>query len=352
MWEHKVCDALTGRPLLTLQPSDWSWKTGKAPTTASSHTFRMKDNAGITEAMWDDFTEPWSRCLVSSWHGVPQYAGLVQDADVDLDAGVVTVQHDEFSRVLMKRLASGQDAFSRDGVFEVAGKSARSAISAIVQRATQGAPGYNFPVVGFIGHEPGPVTLRWPFVEFATARDMLDQIVNQDGAPDMYFRPRWSSLGWLEFVLEIGSPRLGGPVVEWVRGAPETPVLGLKVRKIGSEVLTGVIGVGQGTGRDTVIGFAGGLGTFPVRLDATKQFKSVSDAAVLDRLAMGELRPVERPVKQVSITKAPVGVLPNVRVGSGIRLRDIPNGFIGGTTTLEVVGVSSTPGGFIGLETQ
>lgn len=353
MWSHVICESLTGRPLLRVFPSDFSCKSGKAPTSMSTHTFETKARRGLTESMWVGLVEPWSRAIVTCWNGVPQYAGLIQEHDFDPATGELIVEHDELSRIMLKRLVTGQDPFTRDGFFGVAGLSDRSAISAVIQRATQGAPGYNFPITGFLPPAPGGVTRQWPFYEFAKASDMLADLVNADNAPDVYFRPRWSSQHWLEWSLEIGTPHLPGPTVEWVVGAPKTPALGLKVRTSGRPTNTGIIAVGKGTEHDTVLGFAGGLGTFPVRLDETRMHKSVDDPAILDSLAMGELRTIEKPVKQIRITSAPAELaLPNVRVGTRIRALGQPGGFVGAAAEVEVIGVSFTPSATIGLETQ
>ncbi|KKX97743.1 hypothetical protein [Microbacterium sp. Ag1] len=352
VWSHEIRDALTGRLQLPVFPVDWSWRTGKVPGSGS-HTFWTR-TSGISDEVWGDLVQPWSRCIVVSWDGQPVYAGLITDPELDETTGELTVPHIEFANLLKGRLVYGQAAFARDGVFNVSGKSARSAISAVVQWATQGAPGYNYPVVGFLGHEPGPIAKSWPYYELASADKMLAELTNSDGAPDVYFRPRLSSLGLLEWALEIGTPTLPGPTVEWVVGAPKSPAIGTKTKLIGSGVKTGIIAVGAGHEHDTILGFAGGLNTFPVRLDAVRMHKTVADAAELDALAMGSLRPIQKPIVQVSVTSALAEIaLPNVRVGTGINLLRSNGVFAGGGVHhLEVIALSGGPGMKVGLETQ
>lgn len=235
------------------------------------------------------------------------------------------------------------------------GKSKRGLARAVIARyATNVAPGFGFPLV-LPADEAGGESRLWPFYEFATAEDMLSEVQNADGGPDVYFRPRWSpTTGNLEWVVDIGAPGLSGPTVEWVLDAPNSPAMDVMQHTDGTKTLTGIIALGKGSEQDMVIGFAGGLGSFPVWLDATKSHKSVDDAPRLDALALGELRSVEQPTAQLTIGSAPATVaLPDVRVGSTIRLLSSGDPFItDGTHVLNVIGMSGGPGETVSLETQ
>ena len=358
MWSHVICDLSTGVKQLPVFPADGSWRTGLNGAIGSgSHSFKLRDSkTRLPAGTWRGLVAPWSRVLVVCWGGVPQYAGLISGHDWDRDSGTLQVRHQELRALLSRRLVTGTGSYSAGGFFEVAGKSLRGVGRAIVARATAGTPGdgHYVPVV-FPADEAGGVTRRWWFYELANAEDMLTEIQDTDGGPDVYLRPRWSTAGTLEWVLEIGSPNVSGPTVEWAVDAPKSPAVGVSQATSADKTLTGVIGIGKGSEQDLLLGFAGGLGTFPIRLDGTRQYKTLDTPAALDAAAMGELRTVEHPTVQIGVKSAPAKVaLPDVRVGSTLRLRVSGDEFMAdGTAVTKVIGVSGSVGSsMIGLETQ
>lgn len=356
MWSHVICDSLTGVRQLEVSPSTGSWSTGmNSNIGAGDHAFKLRDAGGPSMSVWRSLVRPWARTLVVCWNGEPVYAGIIKNHVYDRDTGTLVVSHDEFRTVLARRLAQSGVPYLSSGSFSVAGKSKRGLIRAIVARYTIRNPGdgFTFPVV-LPADEAGGESRSWPFYEFATAEDMVSEIQNTDGGPDVYFRPRWSATNTLEWVLEIGAPALSGPTLEWVLDADESPAIGVKQKTSGDSTLTGVVGIGKGTEQDMVLGFAGGLNSFPVWLDATRSFKSVDNAARLDALAMGELRAVEQPTRQLSVSSAPASVaLPNLRVGSTLRLFVPSDDFIEqGLHIGRVIGLSGGLGNTIGVETQ
>ncbi len=358
MWSHVICDLSTGVKQLNVFPSAGSWKTGKNGSIGSGeHMFRLRDTkTKLPAATWRGLVAPWSRVLVVCWDGAPQYAGLISGHEWDRDAGVLKVQHQELRALLSRRLVTGTGSYSAGGYFEVAGKSLRGAARAIIARATAGTPGdgHYVPIV-LPADEAGTFTRRWWFYELANAEDMLTEIQDTDGGPDVYLRQRWSAADTLEWVLELGTPSLSGSTVEWVVGAPKSPATGVTQKTNADKTLTGVIGIGKGSEQDLMLGFAGGLGTFPIRLDGTRQYKTIDTASALDKAAMGELRAVEHPTVQIGVKSAPAAIaLPGVGVGTTLRLRIKGDEFIAdGTAITKVIGVSGSVGTtMIGLETQ
>lgn len=356
MWSFVICDSLTGARQLAVSPSGGSWRTGvNANVGTGEHSFQLRDRGGLSPAVWRGLVRPWARTLVVCWDGDPVYAGLISGHEYDRDTGVLNVSHQEFRAVLSRRLVSSGVSYSAASAFEVTAKSLRGMARAIVARYTIRNPGdgFTFPVV-LPSDEAGGESRRWPFYEFATAEDMLAEIQDTDGGPDVYFRPRWSSSGSLEWVIEVGSPALSGPTVEWVLGAQESPAIGVRQVTDARATLTGVVGIGKGTEQDMVLGFAGALGSFPVWLDATRSFKSVDVAAQLDALALGELRAVEQPTRQLRVSSAPARfAFPGARVGATVRLLVSGDHFIeDGTHVQRVIGLAGDMGSTIRLETQ
>ncbi|MCC2030609.1 hypothetical protein [Microbacterium allomyrinae] len=344
MWSFVFCNSSTGSQLLTVEPTAGNWSTGVNGTIGSgSHTFSLREADAPAGDIWRGLVSPWSRALVVCWDGEPVYAGLVTGHEWDRDSGKLTVTHDEFRLVLDRRLVTAQETYTPGGFFEVSGKSLRGLVRAVVARATLSTPGdgYHFPIV-LPADEAGGETRRWHFSSLASAEKMLTEIQDSDGGPDVYFRPRWSPAGRLEWVLEIGTPRLTGPSSEWVVTAEDSPVGGVKQKTDALGTLTGVFGLGMGSDEDMRLGIAGGLGVFPVRLEATRSFKSVDDQGTLDTLSMGELQVAKAPVAQVKADTLPVEeAFPNVRVGSTLRLLVQGDEFMEDATTVaKVVGLS------------
>lgn len=355
MWSHVICETLTGKPLTTVFPSDWSWNAGMNSNIGQGSITLYPAGHDLLPWMWRDITLPWYRTVVTCWNNVPQHAGLIMDHLYDRDKGTLQIGTDELRAILSRRTVGSGVPWSATGAFEVVGKSARGVARAIIARYMTGVgAGFDLPVV-LPADEGGSISRRWPMYEWAVVEDMLTEIQNGDGGPDIVFRPRWSpTTGWLEWVIEIGSPALSGPTVEWVLGAPETPAIGVKQRTDGRKTVIGVAALGKGSDQDMQVGFAGGLGTFPVWLDKTIAHKSIDDPNQLARLAMGELKAHEHPTVQVTVESAPASIaLPDVRVGSTIRLLSQGDAFIAdGTHVLKVIGMSGGTGHTVRLETQ
>lgn len=350
MWSYVVCNSLTGKRMLTVHPSDARWSTGMNTNIGTGeHTFQLRERR-LPPATWRDLVSPWSRTLVSCWDDVPQHAGLITGSEYNRDNGALKVKSTELRSMLSRRLVTGSLAFARGGGFEVIGHSPGSAIAAVVRHGMEGTPGdgYHFPIV-YPAYQAGGFSRRWPYFEFATIEDMVADIQNSDGAPDVYFRPRWSAANTLEWVLEVGPT---GPTQEWVLGAEDAPTIGVVQKVDAATTRTGVVGLGKGTEHDMVLGFAGGLGKFPVRMDSTRSFKSVDIAAQVDALAMGALRAVETPTGQLALGSIPaVHALPDLKVGSTVRLLISGDDFMeDATRVLRVIGMSGGTSETLGVQ--
>ena len=128
--------------------------------------------------------------------------------------------------------------------------------------------------------------------------------------------------------------------------------MGVAQRTDATKTLTGIVALGKGSEQDMKLGFAGGLGTFPVWLDATRSYKSIGVATQLDARALGELRSVEKPTVQMSVRDIPAGLaFPNLRVGSRLTLLVSGDTFLDdGPRALRVIGLSGGVGETIGVQ--
>lgn len=331
MYSCQIVDTLTGVKLQELQPASGTWKTLVNSIGSGQHSFLLRDaETPLPAATWRDLTTPWGRTLVvswTSWFGQVSavYAGLIDSRSWEKTSGTLTVSHQEMRALLRKRLSSDLPRFWPYSSFTISGRSLPSAALAVCVYGLLDQPGsiWTLPVVFSTPNEAGPYSFEWPHTKFDTVDAMLRQITDTDGGPDVWFQPAWSSSGRLEWWVQIGSPRLPGSTFEWNMGADVHPVSDFNEAEDGSQMLTGVFGLGEGSEADMLLSKAGSLpGPVVPAMDSTRPHKEIDDQARLDGLTMGDLRLARWPSKgQTFALQLDDGSLgPVARLGDTLRV--------------------------------
>lgn len=312
-----ICDTVTGARLLNVEPV--SGDANRVLNTAQSgqSAFRIDARpASFTVAAWRELWRglltPWARTLVTCWNDVPVYARVITGRSYK--DGVVTVRHtDVRDLALGSRYPFGVDSYwvpgttppeSVPGKLTITNRSMPAAVALVTQAALTGPSGgapYSLPVVLPSTSTAGTYSTVVENFNFRKAADVVAEIQEMDGGPDTEFSPRWSTTGTLEWVLRVGA--LTGPMIELWETATRSAVQSAGTDEDGSDQLTGVFGVGQGSGADMIVGGTPGaaVAAIPAR-DDTVRWKNVQDNAHASSLARESLRVNKYPKETQTLT--------------------------------------------------
>lgn len=329
VWSAFVVDTMSGQKVMPVFPSSGQCRSVLNGVGSGSHSFHLRDKktAFPSSATARDVFRPWARTLVICWDDVPVYAGIIMRWSWDRDTGVLTVDHREFRALLSKRYAWLVPTYPTSTVnpqpwsWTVTGKSLRGIARAVVAKTTKLVPGdgWDMPVV-LGADESGSRSMTWWAFNFLSGEDMLSQVQDSDGGPDVFFRPRWSSSGSLEWVFEAGTPRLGGGVVERIAPAPKSPGLRSVTVMDGTDQLTGLFGLGEGSEQDMKVGLAGPLaGSSIPTMDTKRSLKNADTQASVDALSWGALRDDREPIRQYNTSTIVGEFFPSCGVGGTLR---------------------------------
>lgn len=288
-WTHEIVDTKSGTRLANVDVADWPYQS-LANAAGSGTADVVVGGSGISRSVWDDLLRGWDRTIVHSLDGFAMYAGLLTREEWDGARGVSRVHSTEVRSIAPRRYPFMVPTYNPGFAFDVSGKSWRGIAREVVRVGFHSVPGDNFhlPIV-LPADESGSQSKQEPWNEFKTVEDLLRDVQDRDGGPDIYFDPVWSSAGKLEWWLKIGAPRLSGPVFE--SRATGSFVTNLRVTVDAEKQLTGVFGIGSGQGHKRVVGRAGSMVGPPVPdMDASASFTKVDVQAEADALALAHLK--------------------------------------------------------------
>lgn len=332
---HVICDTQSGDQLSPVFPSASGWGCMlNVAGDSKSTTFELADETN-TKINYKDLTkDDWSRTLVTCWNGVVRDAQIITDYDLDRDHKRLTVNHSPFRKILAKRFPFGATSYWADEANHIPGKLSltnleyQSIISSVLSLGTTGLfDSYPLPLVlppivaGTHSKELG----NWAFV---TVDDLITEQQNAQGGPDVYFEPRWSSLGKLEYLARTGTdaaPGLTGDLYEFHMNTKLPALTGVHKRGDGNKRTTGVFTIGAGTEQDMLV-VGRGLGdaaTGPA-LDTTQSNKTDTDVLSVTGQSEASLAKNRYSVEQWDFNLVADGDpnidLGNMRLGSTIRL--------------------------------
>lgn len=365
-YTYHMVDTLTGGKLATLDPAAGPWKTLVNGVGDGSNAFHLRDaETPRTRAIWRDLSRPWARTLVVSWKGFAIYAGLIDSRSWDRDTGVLTIAHREVRALMSKRFGARGAGYDRLGRSDIEARSLRGAARVVAVRAFTGETGdaWTLPLVATgLPDETGPLNISWPHHEFVSYEQMLTQIQNADGGPDVAFDPVWSQTGRLEWWLRLGQPRLPGATLggtfEWKLDAEEHPVVGYVEKENAAAQASGVFALGSGSGADMLVSRPPAVaGSSVPAMDAARSLKDIDDQTRLDSLGRAELAATREPTRsfQFSVRRDAVPLGDTFRLGARPRIYTAGDEFmlpgwregyfvsISGEATSDSIGVEVQP---------
>jgi hypothetical protein len=270
-WELTVHDATTGAFKARVDPANSNWSTALAPDGTTTETFVLNDDENPwPQGRVDDLFEPNDRLIARWWGDHCMYAQKVEDFVYERDTGKVTVTTVDLATESEWRMLGGVDGLAPGNSVPpliITNQSPRAAIGAAFSRMMQWDDKWHYPIdVPFA--EAGPISGQWEFWKKYRISDVIQQIAERAGV-EVYLRPYKTPDGGLRFSIEVSQAiTLGVSTMNLT--ADDCPISAVKYRKSGARQVTGILGVGNGTGEDQETKWAGG-GAYSIPIRDTKQ---------------------------------------------------------------------------------
>ncbi|WP_259176827.1 hypothetical protein [Mycetocola sp. BIGb0189] len=329
---YKIVSALTHLPVATVQPKAGSFTRTINAVSTGSATFDVDDVHD-----WTRLTAPWEMIVVAEYNGVVMYAGYIIDDVYDAASRTIVVKTECVRTILSRRLPFAVTG-STDvpeypaGTLSVVNKSWVGATRAILLRQVIGgqAGRWNLPII-LPGDSDGGFSRTFWNYEFWTIEQMLAEIQNADGGPDIDFAPRWSPSGRLEWALVVGTPRISAGLVEWHKDAPAGGIAKFTRQRNGQKTLSGVHTIGKGSEQDMRYGKYGTEGPpGTIFLDGSMPYKEMDDYAQLNAQAKADAITFGRITEQWSFAinggQKDLPSITDIKVGmtAGMRVSEDP----------------------------
>lgn len=292
-WSLNSTVTITGLSVGPIWPEDGRWGCQSNGYGSGEHTFLLKDKRHAQPRVyWRDKFIGRRRTIVQSWDGKAVYAGEITGTSWDPDAGRLTVRSREISGAFDDRLPFGPEHAATDGRAPIGessfwGLDKRGIARAVLRRGFESDNLQRRLPIDFGPDFPGAEVWSWPWHKFPTIGSMLKAVQSAEGGPDVWFEPKWTPTG-LQWVVKLGNPRLSAGTFDYVRGVPDSPVLGFSVSEDALKQSSNVWGQGEGTGRDALTAIKSNVTTpdAPV-LDRVEGFSDQGDSAALQALTNG-----------------------------------------------------------------
>lgn len=295
MFGFQFHDMVSGSFQMQVFPSGGQWARRMTGNGTAIFSLQLRDpDTAIPKATLRALTRPTARCGVVRWNTTALGAWMVESRIYHRDSGVLDVNMVEVRRLFKERLLHEAGAYA-NGNLTITNRSAAGAVRAVLLRATQWGPLWGLPLV-LPADGAGTLSFTWRNYQALTIEDCLQQI--EDTGVEIDFHPVLTnnSLAWeVRVASKITTTGADFPVT-----AMDPDVKGLSLTEDGSEELTGVVVLGNGTEEDMVTSWAGTPGyTIPVR-DATRDSKDVRDPVQLQKVANTFLAEFAAPLQQFS----------------------------------------------------
>ncbi|KTR96477.1 hypothetical protein NS220_02040 [Microbacterium testaceum] len=367
-WSLWVHDAKTGEPIRRLDPE------GECPFSASvagdgeSKVTIVVNDAGYPWAPGEiaDLFKPNDRLLVR-WWGVnggahpgdlPFFAHKIDSWDYPLDEGKVTAYAIDLLTESKWRMVDGVGA-DKYSTLTITNRDAAGAVAQTIARMMQWwGPAGMYPI-DLPADNPGTFSGSYPFWKGYSIYEILTEIKQAMGV-EIYLRPYATAGGGVRFQTRV-APRVTIGSTLFHLDAARSPVAGITYRVDGSQQVTGLQGIGNGTGEDQETAAAGGVITIPIR-DTKKSFDDLSGAALQQAVSAHYAANVE-PIVQWDVGGFTIGdeYPPDVVGAASVLQIEVPTNADGspfdpvipaGIHTLRVVKVSGGNGRQLKPEVQ
>lgn len=345
--EYRVVpfDVVTGRrlmPHITPLVSDYSATASITTEGQGSFTVYPRDErfSEIDQDAWERMCLGWGTGIALEWvtdaafsrrSGTVVYAGLIQDVQDDWDTGATIINTKEVSVLLALRLLWGIGTLG-EGHRVLKGNSLYDIMCQVVWHAMVKNPGRWGLRIDLPPHQTNGRLVRTQYrYNFQPASSIMQQLNEEDGAPDYYFRPYWAGDGGMAWRMEFGVPAFNDLVSELTVSQPQgaskygqhyqptkSPVINLSRKTDYALQRTGIFTLGTGSEEDMRYGEAGGrhvaINTTIPFLDSVQSYKNVDSTGQLNALSRQALEESRNGVEQISF---------------GVVIEDLPKPMVG-----------------------
>lgn len=356
---YRVClvDTATWRRKMDITPKSGSWGRAQNAGRSGQCVLQAGDQSD-PDAVIRSTTWPLLHFVVVEWLTSPLaapvilYAGIVTDTEYSWKSKDVTLSHADIWWLFTRRfvLKDRTSTFAtKPSKFVYVNIDAATLAKMGIQGGTNGGsdPQYVLPIV-LPANGTGTIDRTIYGYDLETVQDILDEAIQAEGGIDIDFRPRWSTEGTLEWVMDVNANKT--TVLDWDLDAEETPVTDFNFRVAGSGVGNVVYGVGEGMEVDMKVHAAKTAGSVYLALERQVAFKSVKNADALRRRTLGEMVPTNGAIRQIDMSVQADGP-PHVgqfKLGSTIRWKAdndpwLLAGWSGDWELLEFSGAMTSP---------
>ncbi|MDF2047281.1 hypothetical protein P2P98_14030 [Microbacterium sp. Kw_RZR3] len=291
-WRFWIVNTVTGERRREVFPKAGRWQTMLNGVGDGEHSFRLDDtDTQLPRDMWRSLSLPWASTLVVCWGDLPVYAGVILRRTWTSSSSTLVLSHKEFRVVATKRMLYGVGPYDARATLTIANKSNRGLARAFAFHALiDGGDRWRLPVA-LPPDETGEWTREIERWQFRTLESLLSEVQESDGGPDIHFRPRWTGAGTLEWELRLGTPRLTGPTLNVNVSATESPATNFTEIGDATMQLTGLWGLGEGSGAGRLVSAQPMPEGSPVPfLDTSRTFSNIDQQDRLDSITTESLQ--------------------------------------------------------------
>lgn len=296
-WVH---DTISGIRLRRAFPLSGTWTSKVDGVGDSTLAFKIGDARwGFDRATARDLFQSNKRTLVVTWGDHVESATVNATPEWDRDTGVLTVKGRSVREFASQRMTFGVNNYA-NGDLTITNRTHAAAVRAILIRMTQWSADWALPL-DLPADAAGTYSKPVKNYDVAFIESLLGQIEAE--GYEIGFRPYLDANFALRYQVQVSPQVTVGAATLLPVSVKKSPVKGLRVTEDGTQLLTGVFVVGNGTEADMTSGWAGtgGSSGMPIR-DASITVKDVRDTAALTRIASAELAARVSPIVQRSFS--------------------------------------------------
>lgn len=274
LWVH---DSVTGDELGRVVhnvDAGASWSTNIGGTGTSTWVAKAgPEDDEYQRADIEQMFTPNSRILALRYGTVVLGAWKIEHWDYDETKGIVTVTAAEIRGETKWRMTYALSNIQA-GTLTVTNKSHSGAVRAILARFMQWSSGWHYPI-DLPADGAGSFSANWRWWEKFTIADLLGQV--EDEGYEVVFRPYLTSGRQLRFQTLV-APKVTSGKSYFNLQADDRPISGVHYMLSGVDQVTGVHGLGSGTGQDQVSAVAGNMTFLIPARDVKIQFPDLTGA--------------------------------------------------------------------------
>lgn len=303
-WNVWSCNTVTGEKLGLIHMESFSWSR-VMNSKGSGRASYVLDGIIPRADLRNLFLEV-ARTLVLEWvdgttnTGTVVYAGIIWGTDYDRPSHRLTIEHEDVWSFWARRHAVASNG---NDVGQTKLTHTNLSLPTLAKRAVQegtdaASPLYALPIV-YPADVSGVHSDVWHGYHLPVVQDLLNDLMDEFGGPDIDFQPRWSpTTGRLEWVMRAGN--LGGNSWEVMADAPKTNISGIGVKSDARKVTNNEFAIGEGMERDMLIRSNPNDASIYPALESQTAYKNATTEASLDRRIEETQRVYGSPTRQWS----------------------------------------------------